>query len=191
MEKLISVYAEQTPNPEALKFVTNQVVSRGGSFSFPDKTEAEKSPLAKELFTIEGVEGVFIAQDYVTITKNPEKNWAELLPTLRKFIKDYLTEGKVTIPDSLMNEMPSFAPEEGDNDVVQKIKEILANNVRPVVESDGGMIDFKSYQEGIVTLSLKGSCSGCPSSTVTLKNGIEALMKRLIPEVQEVVAEAL
>jgi Fe-S cluster biogenesis protein NfuA len=147
--------------------------------------------MAHELFKFDFVKGIFIAQDYITVTKVADRNWAELLPILRKFIKDYISAGNVVITDALMSEMPSFAPEDADNETVTKIKEILANNVRPVVEGDGGMIDYKSFVDGIVTLSLRGSCSGCPSSTVTLKNGIEALMKRLIPEVKEVVAEAL
>jgi Fe-S cluster biogenesis protein NfuA len=191
MEKIITVYAEQTPNPEALKFVTNQIISRGGSFDFAEQPTIERSPMAHELFKFDFVKGIFIAQDYITVTKVADRNWAELLPILRKFIKDYISAGNVVVTDALMSEMPSFAPEDADNETVTKIKEILANNVRPVVEGDGGMIDYKSFVDGIVTLSLRGSCSGCPSSTVTLKNGIEALMKRLIPEVKEVVAEAL
>ena len=191
MEKYITVYAEQTPNPESLKFVVNHFISRGGSFDFPDAESSEKSPLAKALFDEGYVKGIFISQDFVTVTKFEDRTWAELLPKIRVFLKEFIQNDGVVIPDSLMEETPSFAESEGDNDVVRKVKEILATNIKPAVEMDGGAIDFVDFQNGVVTLALKGSCSGCPSSTVTLKAGIENLLKRMVPEVTEVVAEAV
>ncbi len=191
METFVTVYAEQTPNPETLKFVVNQHVSRGGSFDFPTKEEAEKSPLAKALFELPYVRGVFIAADFITVTKDPEYTWAELLPKIRVFLKEYLTEKKEVITDALMDMVPSFAESESDDEVVKQIKEILATKIKPVVEMDGGAIDYVDFQDGIVKLAMRGSCSGCPSSMVTLKAGIEGLLKRLVPGVNEVVAEAL
>lgn len=192
MQTFITVYAEQTPNPETLKFVFNKPIApRGVSFDFPTKEDAERSPLAKALFEFDYVKGVFIGSDFVTITKTQDKKWVELIPAIRTFLKDYIMAGGPVVTDTMMEEVPSFAPDENDSEVVAKIKEILAKNVRPVVEMDGGAIDFVDYQDGVVTLAMKGACSGCPSSTVTLKSGIEGLLKRQIPEIKEVVAEAM
>lgn len=192
MQTFITVYAEQTPNPETLKFVFNKPIApRGVSFDFPNKEDAERSPLAKALFEFEYVKGVFVGSDFVTITKTQDKKWVELIPAIRNFLKDYIMAGGPVVTDAMMEEVPSFAPDENDSEIVAKIKEILAKNVRPVVEMDGGAIDFVDYQDGVVVLAMKGACSGCPSSTVTLKSGIEGLLKRMIPEVKEVVAEAM
>ncbi|MCX6350939.1 MAG: NifU family protein [Bacteroidetes bacterium] len=188
---IITVYAEQTPNPETLKFVVNQVISRGGTFDFPNVAEAQRSPLARALFGFDFVKGIFISSNYVTLTKTEDYKWVQIIPKVRLFLKEWLQdETNLAITDAMMEESPSFAPDDNDDDITKKIKEILANSVRPVVEMDGGAIDFKSFNEGKVTLSLRGSCSGCPSSAVTLKGGIESLLKRMIPEVTEVVAEA-
>ncbi len=191
MENFISIYAEQTPNPETLKFVANKDLAKGGTFDFTSKEEAERSPLAKALFEFEFVKGVFISANFVTITKPEEWKWIQIIPKMRTFLKEFIETGNEVVTAQMLQEIPSFSHDEGDSEIVRKIKDILGNNIRPVVEMDGGAIDFKSYDEGIVTLSLRGSCSGCPSSMVTLKGGIEGLLKRLLPEVKEVVAEAL
>jgi Fe-S cluster biogenesis protein NfuA len=147
--------------------------------------------LAKELFAFPFIRSVFIASNFVTLSKTPETNWDDVIPSVRQFLKEYLEEGKAVI-----NEEQIVAPKESniasadDTDVVVRIKELLENYVKPAVEMDGGAISFKGFDNGTVTLMLQGSCSGCPSSMITLKTGIEGMMKRMIPEVKEVVAEA-
>ena len=182
-----------TPNPETMKFVANKLLYPGKSIDFPDAEMAKPSPLATELFGFPFIKAVFIASNFVTLTKTAETDWQDIIPSIRQFLKDYLEEGKpvineeevVTIKKESSNEVAA-----DDDDVVKRIKELLENYVKPAVEMDGGAIQFKSYDDGIVNLMLQGSCSGCPSSMITLKAGIEGMMKRMIPEVKEVVAEA-
>jgi Fe-S cluster biogenesis protein NfuA len=136
---------------------------------------------------------VFIASNFVTLTRSSaDTDWQEVIPTIRQFLKDYLEGGKIVIDEALVPQAPKeevvLSGDEGD--IVKRIQDILENYVKPAVEMDGGAIQFKSYKEGKVNLMLQGSCSGCPSSMITLKAGIEGMMKRMIPEVQEVVAEA-
>lgn len=189
---IVSIYTEMTPNPETMKFVANKLLYPGKSIDFPEAALATPSPLAQELFTFPFVNGVFIASNFITITKSPEALWEEIIPTMRQFLKQYLEEGKVVIDEALVPEKIEEEKEytDTDKDVVTRIKEMLENYVKPAVEMDGGAISFRGYQDGVVTLMLQGSCSGCPSSMVTLKSGIEGMMKRMIPEVKEVVAEA-
>ena len=190
---VISIYTEMTPNPETMKFVANKLLYPGKSIDFPDVETAKPSPLAVELFGFPFIKAVFIASNFVTVSKTPETNWDDVIPTLRQFLKEYLEEGKVVVNEeevAAMKQVSSNAADVDDSDVVKRIKELLDNYVRPAVEMDGGAIQFKSYEEGRVNLMLQGSCSGCPSSMITLKAGIEGMMKRMIPEVKEVVAEA-
>lgn len=184
----ISVYAEATPNPESLKFVVNKLLVRAHSFDFDSLENSEKSPLAQELFRMGFVKRVFIANNFVTITKTEDKMWVELIPDLRKFIKSFLEDGKQLFAEDISYEDSNYVIDEDDDEVVTKIKQLLEENIKPAVEMDGGAIDFNSYDEGVVSLTLKGACSGCPSATVTLKAGIEALLKRMVPQVTEVVA---
>lgn len=182
-----------TPNPETMKFVANKLLYPGKSIDFPDAESAKPSPLAIELFGFPFIRAVFIASNFVTLTKTSETDWQDVIPSIRQFLKEYLEEGKpvinedevVTIKKESTNEVSA-----DDDDVVKRIKELLENYVKPAVEMDGGAIQFKSYDDGVVNLMLQGSCSGCPSSMITLKAGIEGMMKRMIPEVKEVVAEA-
>jgi len=189
---VISIYTEMTPNPETMKFVANKLLYPGKSIDFPDVETAKPSPLAVELFGFPFIKSVFIASNFVTLTKIQETDWNDVIPSIRLFLKEYLEEGKPVINE----EEIVVVPKEGntisadDDDVVKRIKELLENYVKPAVEMDGGAIQFKSYDEGVVNLMLQGSCSGCPSSMITLKAGIEGMMKRMIPEVKEVVAEA-
>jgi Fe-S cluster biogenesis protein NfuA len=190
---VISIYTEMTPNPETMKFVANKLLYPGKSIDFPDIDAAAPSPMAMELFGFPFVKAVFIASNFVTITRNPDADWEDVKPTLRQFLKDYLEEGKPVINEDLVVETDKkdnniILSEDGD--VVKRIKELLENYVKPAVEMDGGAIQFKKFEDGVVTLMLQGSCSGCPSSMITLKSGIEQMMKRMIPEVEEVVAEA-
>lgn len=190
---IISIYTEMTPNPDTMKFVANKLLYPGKSADFPDTESAKPSPLATELFTFPFIKAVFIASNFVTLTRTNETDWNDVSPSIRQFLKEYLEDGKPVINDEEMlsiKKESSNAISADDTDVVKRIKELLDNYVRPAVEMDGGAIQFKSYDDGIVNLMLQGSCSGCPSSIITLKAGIEGMMKRMIPEVKEVVAEA-
>ncbi|MCH5716030.1 NifU family protein [Niabella sp. CJ426] len=190
---VISIYTEMTPNPETMKFVANKLLYPGKSIDFPDAESAKPSPLATELFGFPFIKAVFIASNFVTLTKTPDAEWMDVTPSIRQFLKDYLEEGKEVINEDEIVEVKKESSNEvlaDDDDVVKRIKELLENYVKPAVEMDGGAIQFKSYNDGVVNLMMQGSCSGCPSSMITLKSGIEGMMKRMIPEVKEVVAEA-
>jgi Fe-S cluster biogenesis protein NfuA len=181
----INVYTESTPNPATTKFIVNKLLING-SVDFATKESAEKSPFAKELFKFSFVNGVFFASNFVTVTKFENDNWEDILPILKEFVKGAV-EAELKVQDEEQAEAGDF---EGSETEI-KIQQILHDYVRPAVEQDGGAITYKSFDEGIVTVELRGSCSGCPSSTVTLKAGIENLLKRMVPEVTEVVSEAL
>ncbi len=189
---IVSIYSEMTPNPFTLKFVANKLLLPSDSVDFSNAEAAEGvSPLAVELFSFPFVKNVFIASNFVTLTKDEATQWNDVMSTMRDFLKEYLESGKEVIDidrlDEIRAERATNPADEGE--IIPKIKEILDNYVKPAVEMDGGAIQFKSFQDGVVTLILQGACSGCPSSTVTLKAGIEGMMKRLVPEVKEVVAE--
>ncbi|SDC83088.1 NifU family protein [Niabella drilacis] len=190
---VISIYTEMTPNPETMKFVANKLLYPGKSIDFPDVEAARPSPLATELFGFPFIKAVFIASNFVTLTKTADAEWQDVTPSIRQFLKDYLEEGKVVINEDEVITVKKESSNEvtaDDDDVVKRIKELLENYVKPAVEMDGGAIQFRSYNDGVVNLMMQGSCSGCPSSMITLKAGIEGMMKRMIPEVKEVVAEA-
>jgi NFU1 iron-sulfur cluster scaffold homolog, mitochondrial len=188
---IVSIYTEMTPNPETMKFVANKLLYPGKSIDFPDEASAAPSPLAKELFAFPFIRSVFIASNFVTLTKTGDTQWDEVIPTIREFLKQYLEEGKTVINESEIVVKPSDnTVHADDSDVVKRIKELLENYVKPAVEMDGGAISFRGYNDGVVSLMMQGSCSGCPSSMITLKAGIEGMMKRMIPEVKEVVAES-
>lgn len=188
---IVSIYTEMTPNPETMKFVANKLLYPGKSIDFPEESSAGPSPLAKELFAFPFIRSVFIASNFVTLTKTIGTNWDDVIPTIREFLKEYLEEGKAVInEDQIVLKKDSNTVSADDGDVVVRIKELLENYVKPAVEMDGGAISFKGFDKGTVTLMLQGSCSGCPSSMITLKSGIEGMMKRMIPEVKEVIAEA-
>lgn len=188
---IVSIYTEMTPNPETMKFVANKLLYPGKSIDFPDEASAAPSPLAKELFAFPFIKSVFIASNFVTLTKTPDTAWEEVIPSMREFLKQYLEEGKAVVNEELVvAKKDTNSVNADDTDVVKRIKELLENYVKPAVEMDGGAISFKGYDDGVVKLMMQGSCSGCPSSMITLKAGIEGMMKRMIPEVREVVAEA-
>jgi Fe-S cluster biogenesis protein NfuA len=188
---IVSIYTEMTPNPETMKFVANKLLYPGKSIDFPDESSAVPSPLAKELFAFPFIKSVFIASNFVTLTKTVATNWDDVIPSVKQFLKEYLEEGKVVInEDQVVAKKDSNVVSADDDDVVVRIKELLENYVKPAVEMDGGAISFKGYENGTVKLMMQGSCSGCPSSMITLKSGIEGMMKRMIPEVKEVVAES-
>src|SRR5882757_6791326 len=181
----INVYTELTPNPATMKFIVNKLLING-SADYATRESAEKSPFAKELYKFSFVNGVFFASNFVTITKTDGSEWADVEPIMKEFVKGAVeSELKIQLEDQ--TEEANF---EGSETEV-KIQQILHDYVRPAVEQDGGAISYKSYEAGIVTVELRGSCSGCPSSTITLKAGIENLLKRMVPEVTEVVSEAV
>ena len=180
----INVYTEQTPNPATMKFMVNKLLING-SEDFATKESAESSPFAKELFKFNFVNGVFFASNFVTITKTDDAEWSDIEAILKEFVKGAV-EAELKIKDTA-DEAPNF---EGSETEI-KIQQILHDYVRPAVEQDGGAITYKSFDEGVVTVELRGSCSGCPSSTITLKSGIQNLLQRMVPEVKEVVSEAL
>jgi len=185
----LDVYAEQTPNPETMKFVFNKMILPEDSEDFPTRESAAASPLAKNLFEFNFVNGVFIMNNFVTITRTEGAEWSDIIPIMREFLKSYVAAGE---PIFNRVEKTVLAGDYGaDTETVSKIVEILDTYVKPAVEVDGGMISFKSFENGVVTVEMKGSCSGCPSSTVTLKRGIEGMLTRMVPEVKEVIAEAL
>jgi NFU1 iron-sulfur cluster scaffold homolog, mitochondrial len=192
---IVSIYTEMTPNPETMKFVANKLLYPGKSIDFADEASTKPSPLAQELFAFPFIKAVFIASNFITLTKTTDtEDWQDVIPTIKQFLKDYLEEGKPVVNDeevaAMKTTINSNEVSADDDDVVKRIKELLENYVKPAVEMDGGAIQFKSYNDGVVNLAMQGSCSGCPSSTITLKSGIEGMMKRMIPEVKEVIAEA-
>jgi len=182
--KSINIYLEANPNPNSLKFVSDEMlVEPGKNYDFPDVESAQNAPLAEELFQFDYVRRVFYMSNFITVTKDEEKQWIEIQDELKAHIKNYLESGK---PLLNATEMVSEL-EETEMDL--KIKSLLDEYIKPAVEQDGGAIEYKSFDDGVVKVFLQGSCSGCPSATVTLKSGIENLLKSMIPEVKSVEAE--
>lgn len=186
------IYLEMTPNPNTMKFVANYLlVPEGASFSFTNQEQTEGSPLAKSLFKeYNWVQEVFLSSNYITLSKLQETDWNEVQMEARNFITQELAQGVDVVVEGAkpQEEKPSEPIKEEDEHTVAKIKGILNDYIRPAVEQDGGAISFHSFDKGVVKVLLQGSCSGCPSSTVTLKAGIEALLKRAMPEVEMVEA---
>jgi Fe-S cluster biogenesis protein NfuA len=203
VKKPIILYAESTPNPASMKFVANQLlVHDGATAQYLSKAETKGSPLAAKLFEFPFVKAIFIAANFVTVSKTDTLQWEDITNELRDFIRVYISEGNPVITELPKTEMPvdnTFAAKTEvftehrapSTEMEVKIVEILEQYIRPAVESDGGSITFKKFNDGIVTVQLRGSCSGCPSSAITLKAGIEGLLKRMLPEVKEVVAEEM
>ncbi|MCR9015209.1 NifU family protein [Aquiflexum gelatinilyticum] len=186
----VHIYMEANPNPNSLKFVVNfMLTDEGVSFDYPDQSSTETSPLANELFNFAAVDRVFITANFVTVTKKEDIDWVEIQDIIRDHIKKYLEAGKSAVVMASFEKDPLF--NENDSETVKKIKGILDEYIRPAVEQDGGAIVFHSFNEGIVKVLLQGSCSGCPSSTITLKAGIQNLLTRMLPEVKEVQAEGI
>lgn len=175
----INLYLESNPNPNSLKFVANEMlVPEGMSFDFPNAESAQEAPLAKELFEYPFVDRVFYMSNFVTVTKNDSVEWLEIQDTIKRHILTFLESGKLILD----KKAPETESAEYDSETVIKIKTILDEYIRPAVEQDGGAITFHSFKDGIVKVNLQGSCSGCPSSTITLKAGIENLFQRMMPD---------
>jgi Fe-S cluster biogenesis protein NfuA len=177
------IQTESTPNPNAIKFIPGGVVSLSGTFDYRDKDAAVKSPLAQRLFKIKGVEGVYLGADFVSVTKPDADDWAVLKPRILAAIMDHFLSG---LPAVETDGASPHKPDVQQSEIVAQICAILDERVRPAVAQDGGDIVFDRFEEGIVYLHMRGACAGCPSSTATLKNGIENMLKHFIPDVQEV-----
>ncbi len=209
----VNIYAELTPNPNSLKFVADVMLLEGGTVEYQNAGQAINCPLAYQLFSFSGVERVFISSNFVTINKTSDLDWFEITNILREFIRGFLmsdeklflnspfseehipvdTRNSVAISKEIVNSSDTTLDEiaepiAADPDAEKKIIALLDEYIRPAVEGDGGAIDFKSFTNGTVRVVLKGACSGCPSSTVTLKSGIENLLKQMVPGVKEVIA---
>lgn len=187
MNQPINIYTESNPNPNSLKFVLNfMLLPEGVSRDFADKESAAQAPLASELFDFSFVKRVFYMSNFITVTKEEGVDWYEVKEEIKEHIKTFLESGRNILTEEEVHE--DHKVHVTDSDIEAKIKGILDEYIRPAVEMDGGAITFDSYEDGKVKVMLQGACSGCPSSTVTLKAGIENLLKRMIPEVQQVEA---
>jgi len=183
------IQTEATPNPATLKFLPGRIVLPEGTFESRDAGEAEASPLASRLFAVPGVTGVFLGYDFITVTKT-DGDWAHLKPAILGTIMDHFMSGAPVLADGTSTNEPGadefFDP--ADAGTVETIKELLETRIRPAVAGDGGDITFRGFKDGTVYLVMKGSCSGCPSSTATLKHGIQNLFRHFLPDVQQVEA---
>ena len=176
------VQTEITPNPNSLKFIPGKVVSNAGSFEITKKDEV-RNELVKNILSIKGVEGIFLGKDFISVNKYDEIPWEEIKHIIISFINEFYSSGKDFVIDKNLNEQ-----DETLDEIEKKIVKLLDEKIRPAVAKDGGDIKFKEFKDGIVKVQLQGSCSGCPSSTMTLKRGVENLLCHYLPEVKEVVA---
>ena len=176
------VQTEATPNPNSLKFLPGKTVSNSGPYEINDKNNIENE-LVKNILSVNGVEGIFLGHDFISVNKNDKIKWEEIKHIIISFINDYYIDGKdFVIGENLKNEALDLS------EIEEKIVKILEQKIRPAVARDGGDIKFKEFKDGVVKVQLQGSCSGCPSSTMTLKQGVQNLLCHYIPEVKEVVA---
>ena len=181
------IYTEITPNPASLKFVVDRTLMRNGTADFPRVEDTEDAPIARRLFDFKFVNGVFIGANFITITKGEAFQWEEVIPVVKDFLKAYLNSDYPLLSGKYAEEQATTISAD-DDEITRKIKELLESHVRPAVAVDGGDIIYEDFQQGVLKLRLQGSCSGCPSSTLTLKQGIENLMMRMVPEVKSVEA---
>jgi Fe-S cluster biogenesis protein NfuA len=184
-DEVMFIQIESTPNPATLKFLPGRTVIASGTANFPDAASAVRSPLAQKLFALDGVVGVFFGHDFVTVTKAAESDWYVLKPDVLGVIMTVFTNDEKIMLDGAGTTGESTAEAE-DDEIVSQIKELIDTRVRPAVAQDGGDIIFHGFEDGVVYLHMQGSCSGCPSSTATLKSGIENMLRHYIPEVYEV-----
>jgi Fe-S cluster biogenesis protein NfuA len=188
------IQTETTPNPSTLKFLPGQPVMEAGTRDFATPEDAEASPLAEALFSLGDVEGVFFGRDFISVTAGPGSDWRDLKPQVLSVLLDHFaggaplfkpaTAGGIFVEDA----SGSFEDNPEDAEIVAQIRELIDTRVRPAVANDGGDIVYRGFREGTVYLALQGACAGCPSSTMTLKNGIEGLLKHYVPEVEAVEA---
>ena len=182
------IQTEETPNPSTLKFVPGKVLLENGTQEFKSRKAAKSNSLAKMLFEDENVNGVFIGKDFITITKSNQVNWESLKPSILSKIHDFLSSGKEVESENKKNNKTKDNYSKKDLEIVKQIKQLLEERIKPAVAQDGGDISFVKFDNGVVYLELQGACSGCPSSTITLKSGIENMLKYYIPEIVSVEA---
>jgi Fe-S cluster biogenesis protein NfuA len=182
-EGLLFIQTEETPNPETLKFLPGCVVMVDGTASYLAGQPCDNSPLAHHLLTIDGVTGVFFGSEFVTITKDPAHNWSLLKPSILATLMDHFVAGQPAVIESTA---PKKITDDIRDPLILQIRELLDTRIRPAVAQDGGDIVFHSFEDGVVYLKMQGACSGCPSSTATLKSGIENMLRHYVPEVEEV-----
>jgi Fe-S cluster biogenesis protein NfuA len=187
------IRTEQTPNPATRKFLPGQAVMEAGTRDFADAQSAEGSPLASALFGSGLVEGVFYGRDFISVTAAPGVSWSDLEPLVVETLLDHFVTGAPlfapgTAAGIHISDDPAFEENPEDSDIIEQIKDLIETRVRPAVAQDGGDIVYKGYKDGRLYLSMHGACSGCPSSTVTLKRGIESLIRHYVPEVETVEA---
>ena len=181
------IQTEPTPNPATMKFLPGEIVLRNGTASFTDAAAAARSPLAERLFLVDGVEGVFLGSDFVTVTKADAAEWQLLKPSILGVIMEHYVSGApMLLDDRVTAHAAASGGSEEDAEIVAQIQELLDTRVRPAVAQDGGDIIFHGFEDGVVMLEMHGACSGCPSSTATLKYGIENMLRHYVPEVVEV-----
>ncbi|MBF0093423.1 MAG: NifU family protein [Alphaproteobacteria bacterium] len=176
------IQTEPTPNPATLKFLPGRGVMAHGTADFPSRAKAAPSPLARRIFDVEGVEGVFLGSDFVSVTKAAGVEWAEIKPMVLGAIMEHFVSGQPVVEGDKVESVVA----EHEDEVVGKIKALLDTRIRPAVAKDGGDIVFREFRDGVVYLRMQGACSGCPSSTATLKNGIENMLRHYVPEVRGV-----
>ncbi len=185
------IQTEQTPNPATLKFLPGKVILNKGTLEFKNKNDALKNNLAKKLFLDENIQGVFIGKDFLTVTKSEKVDWDSLKPSVLSTILDFFSSGE-QISEPTETEQSNSKTEENyskkDKEIVEKIEQLLEERIKPAVAQDGGDISFVKFKDNVVFLELRGACSGCPSSTITLKSGIENMLKYYIPEIESVEA---
>jgi len=177
------IQTEATPNPSTLKFIPEQTIMGQGTANFNDKNTAARSPLATRLFDVEGVDSIFLGSDFITVTKEDDKDWQVLKPMVLEALMNHFNSGDAVVKEDAATENTDAGE---DDEIVKQIKELLETRVRPAVAQDGGDIIFHKFEEGIVYLTMLGACSGCPSSGATLKHGIENMLRYYIPEIVEV-----
>ena len=182
------IQTEDTPNPDTLKFMPGDTVLKTGSVDYSNKESSASSPLASRLFEIDGVSRVFLSSDFISVTKETDLEWNNLKPSILTGIMEHYSSGLPALNNEKEIKINDSAE---DTEIVKQIKDLLETRVRPAVAMDGGDISFCSFEEGVVTLQMKGACAGCPSSTATLKMGIENMLRHYIPEVTEVKAAEL
>lgn len=180
------IETEATPNPDTLKFLPGETLIEAGSANFTDPDAAEASPLATAMFAIAGVTGVFIGYNFVTVTKGTEEDWQDMKPKILAGLMQFFASGAPVLTITDQTAELEVAESEEDADIIEQIKVLLDEKVRPAVAGDGGDIIYRGFKEGVVYLQMQGACAGCPSSTITLKHGIENLLKYYVPEIVDV-----
>ena len=185
MNHQVKIQTEGTPNPNALKFALDKILLEKGTYNFPDKESSKDSPLANRIFNISSVKEVFIGKDFITISKHPDTNWDTIYDKLIESINNHFDSGEPVVHNTIDSKDTTST---SDSEVKRRIHELLDSQIRPAVASDGGDVIFDSYEDGILKLHLQGACSTCPSSIMTLKVGIESMLKKQIPELKEVIS---